>query len=139
MVANLISYRRKEKSIVCAFFFVVPLIVGLLVPYFLLRESIYRHRINSLDFEAFRSQSTLSVKSGSMPGWFSPVSSISTGLLFGVSLLHLIPDCTTDMQNALERNGFELKLISKHVECTGVSQWCARWCAWKLNLLKCKC
>ena len=35
-------YRYIEKSIVCAFFFVVPLIVGLLVPYFLLRESIYR-------------------------------------------------------------------------------------------------
>ena len=47
-----------------------------------------------------------------MPGWFSPVSSISTGLLFGVSLLHLIPDCTTDMQNALERNGFQLNLFS---------------------------
>ena len=43
-----------------------------------------------------------------MPGWFSPVSSISTGLLFGVSLLHLIPDCTTDMQNALERIGYRL-------------------------------
>ena len=46
-----------------------------------------------------------------MPGWFSPVSSISTGLLFGVSLLHLIPDCTTDMQNALERIGYSLLLV----------------------------
>ena len=59
-----------------------------------------------------------SVESGSMPGWFSPVSSISTGLLFGVSLLHLIPDCTTDMQNALERNGLKLEFISKHIDCT---------------------
>ena len=58
-----------------------------------------------------------------MPGWFSPVSSISTGLLFGVSLLHLIPDCTTDMQNALERNGFQLKLISRRLNACVHENW----------------
>ena len=106
-------YRYIEKSIVCAFFFVVPLIVGLLVPYFLLRESIYRIGMTekTMDSRTTWVQMT-EVRasfhpwiSGTMPGWFSPVSSISTGLLFGVSLLHLIPDCTTDMQNALERIG----------------------------------
>ena len=33
------------------------------------------------------------------------VSSISTGLLFGVSLLHLIPDATDDMSDALKGMG----------------------------------
>ena len=142
-----ILYRWKEKSIVCAIFFVVPLIVGLIVPYFLLRESIYRHRMilhslwlkidqsnyeeQNFDFQPFRIRSISSVESGSMPGWFSPVSSISTGLLFGVSLLHLIPDCTTDMQNALERNGFN----SNYIQSTPIAN------IWEgeMNPNKCKC
>ena len=64
-----------------------------------------------------------SVESGSMPGWFSPVSSISTGLLFGVSLLHLIPDCTTDMQNALERNGVQFNLFSRSLNACVHDKW----------------
>ena len=48
------------------------------------------------DFHASLVQET---ESRSVP---SPVSSISTGLLFGVSLLHLIPDCTGDMEDAFE-------------------------------------
>ena len=40
-----ITFYIVEKKRVCVFFFVIPLIVGLLVPYFLLRESIYRHRM----------------------------------------------------------------------------------------------
>ena len=84
-------------------FLIVPLLVGLLLPYFLLRTAI---------------------QSGIMPKWFrntffqhkisffqvqvlenveSPVNSMSIGLLFGVSLLHLIPDANEDMENALER------------------------------------
>ena len=86
--------------------------------------------VKTLNYSTFRKSLISSVESGSMPGWFSPVSSISTGLLFGVSLLHLIPDCTTDMQNALERNGSEpnLQRMSSPRICTR-----------ELNPNKCKC
>ena len=69
-----------EKGLACLIFLVVPLLVGLVLPYFLLKPSI---------------------NTGIMPFWFKYVSAISTGLLFGISLLHLIPDCTGDMEDAL--------------------------------------
>ena len=73
-----------EKILSSLTFFIVPIIIGLILPYFLLRES---------------------VRTGVLPPWFKFVNSISTGLLFGVTLLHLITDCTEDFEEALEEYG----------------------------------
>ena len=83
-----------EKGLACFIFLVVPLLVGLVLPYFLLKPSI---------------------NTGIMPFWFKYVSAISTGLLFGISLLHLIPDCTGDMEDALIKIG-ECSLLFLNVK-----------------------
>ena len=46
-----------------------------------------------------------SLRTGELPVWFSPINSVSTGLLLGVLLLHLIPDANGDTAEALEDFG----------------------------------
>ena len=46
-----------------------------------------------------------SLRTGELPVWFSPLNSVSTGLLLGVLLLHLIPDANGDTAEALEDFG----------------------------------
>ena len=54
------------------------------------QEHIFRHKISFFQVQILENVE-------------SPVNSMSIGLLFGVSLLHLIPDANEDMENALER------------------------------------
>ncbi|CBY19542.1 unnamed protein product [Oikopleura dioica] len=70
-----------QKTFVCLLFILFPILFGLVLPYFSMRKHL-RNR--------------------TLPRWYGPVNSMSIGLLFGVLLLHLIPDAFEDTNAALE-------------------------------------
>lgn len=70
-----------HKIFVCLLFLIFPILFGLVLPYFSMRKHL-RNR--------------------TLPRWYGPVNSMSIGLLFGVLLLHLIPDAFEDTNAALE-------------------------------------
>ena len=47
------------------------------------------------------------MRTGELPKWFSPINSVSAGLLLGVLLLHLVPDATGDTENAFIELGIK--------------------------------